>query len=74
MDSPNHTVVCVSDACIHVPAYLRKIVGPFGADVIRARPEPQVIPAAPSRAPLFAYRALGIVAVCAAMLQISQVM
>lgn len=74
MNSPHHTVVCVSDACIHVPAYLRKAFGPFGAAVIQARPESEHIPATPSRAPLFAYRALGIIAVCAAVLQISQVM
>lgn len=73
MNSPHHTVVCVSDACIHVPAYLRKIVGPFGGDVVRARPEPQPIPAAPDRAPVYAVRILAVIAFGAAFLQISGV-
>lgn len=73
MNSPHHTVVRVSDACIHVPAYLRKIVGPFGAAVIQAKTTPEPTPQTPGRAPLIAYRALGIVAVGAAILQISQV-
>lgn len=73
MNSPHHTVVCVSDACIHVPAYLRKIVGPFGADVVRARPEPQLMPAEPDRASFYAVRILAFVALGAAFLQISGV-
>lgn len=73
MNSPHHTVVLVSDACIHVPAYLRKIVGPFGADVISARPEPQPAQAAPERASFYAVRILAFVALGAAFLQISGV-
>lgn len=73
MNSLHHTVVCVSDACMHVPAYLRKIVGPFGAAVIQAKTTPEPIPQAPSRAPIIAYRAIGFVAVGAAVLQISRV-
>lgn len=73
MNSPHHTVVCVSDACIHVPAYLRKIVGPFGTEVIRARPELQPVPAAPERASFYAVRVLAVIAFGAAFLQISGV-
>ncbi len=73
MNSPHHTVVCVSDACIHVPAYLRKIVGPFGAEVVCARPKPQPMPAAPERASFYAVRVLAVFVVGAAFLQISGV-
>lgn len=73
MNSPHHTVVCVSDACIHVPAYLRKIVGPFGAEVIRARTEPESLVAEPDRASFYAVRVLAFVALGAAFLQISGV-
>lgn len=73
MNSPNHTVVCVSDACIYVPAYLRKIVGPFGADVIQAKPEPEPLAADPGRASFYAVRVLAVIAVGAAFLQISGV-
>lgn len=73
MNSPNHTVVCVSDACIHVPAFWRKPFGPFGVDVISARPEPQPMPAAPERASFYAVRVLAVIAFGAAFLQISGV-
>lgn len=73
MNSPHHTVVCVSDACIHVPAYWRKTNGPFGADVVQAHAEPEFLPADPGRASFYAVRVLAFVALGAAFLQISGV-
>lgn len=73
MNRPNHTVVCVSDACIYVPAYWRKSNGPFGAAVIQAKPEPEPLAADPGRASFYSVRVLAVVAVGAAFLQISGV-